>query len=237
MAGKLYLCATPIGNLGDITYRVVETLKNADLIAAEDTRGSIRLLNHFDIHVPMTSYHEYNKYEKGRVLVQKMLDGVSIALVTDAGTPCISDPGFLLVREAVKNNIEVETLPGATAFVPALVDSGLPCDKFVFIGFLPHKKGRQTAVRQLAEEKRTMILYESPYRLMKLLEELMEVLGEERQVSVSREISKLHAETARGRLREVHDHFGAKEVKGEIVVIVGGKPEQKNKEQENKEKE
>ena len=155
-------------------------------------------------------------------VIDRLLNGQSIALVTDAGTPGISDPGFLLVREAVRNGIEVETLPGATAFVPALVDSGIPCDRFIFLGFLPHKKGRQTAVRQLVQETRTMVIYESPYRLVKLLDELIEVLGEERQVSVSREISKIHAETARGTLREVRDHFAAKEVKGEIVVVLSG---------------
>ncbi len=234
---KLYIVPTPVGNLGDMTFRAVEVLKGVDFVLAEDTRTSRVVMQHYGITTPLQPYHIFNEHQTLHSVIDRLLSGMTAALVTDAGTPCISDPGFLLVREAVKNNIEVETLPGATAFVPALVDSGLPCDKFVFIGFLPHKKGRQTAVRQLAEEKLTMILYESPYRLMKLLEELMEVLGEERQVSVSREISKLHAETARGSLREVHDHFGAKEVKGEIVVIVGGKPEQKNKEQENKEKE
>ena len=234
---KLYLVPTPVGNLGDMTYRAVEVLKGADLILAEDTRTSRVVLQHYGINTPLQSYHIFNEHQTLQSVVDRLLSGMTIALVTDAGTPGISDPGFLLVRECVKNDIPVETLPGATAFVPALVDSGLPCDRFVFLGFLPHKKGRQTAVNQLSGETRTMVIYESPYRLVKLLEELMAVLGEERQVSVSREISKLHAETARGSLREVHDHFGAKEVKGEIVVIVGGKPEQKNREQENKEKE
>jgi 16S rRNA (cytidine1402-2'-O)-methyltransferase len=180
-------------------------------------------MQHYDIATPLQSYHIFNEHQTLQNVVERLLSGMTIALVTDAGTPGISDPGFLLVRECVKNNIPVETLPGATAFVPALVDSGLPCDRFVFLGFLPHKKGRQTAVLQLAQETRTMVIYESPFRLVKLLEELTEVLGEERQVSVSREISKLHAETARGTLREVHDHFTSKEVKGEIVVIVSGK--------------
>lgn len=220
---KLYLVPTPVGNLGDMTYRAVEVLKGADLILAEDTRTSRVLMQHYDIATPLQSYHIFNEHQTLQNVVERLLSGMTIALVTDAGTPGISDPGFLLVRECVKNNIPVETLPGATAFVPALVDSGLPCDRFVFLGFLPHKKGRQTAVLQLAQETRTMVIYESPFRLVKLLEELTEVLGEERQVSVSREISKLHAETARGTLREVHDHFTSKEVKGEIVVIVSGK--------------
>jgi 16S rRNA (cytidine1402-2'-O)-methyltransferase len=220
---KLYLVPTPVGNLGDMTYRAVEVLKGADLILAEDTRTSRVVMQHYDIATPLQSYHIFNEHQTLQNVVERLLSGMTIALVTDAGTPGISDPGFLLVRECVKNNIPVETLPGATAFVPALVDSGLPCDRFVFLGFLPHKKGRQTAVLQLAQETRTMVIYESPFRLVKLLEELTEVLGEERQVSVSREISKLHAETARGTLREVHDHFTSKEVKGEIVVIVSGK--------------
>ena len=173
----------------------------------------------------MQAYHIFNEHQIVDKIIEKLQGGTSIAVVTDAGTPGISDPGFLLVRDAVKNGIDVECLPGATAFVPALIDSGLPCDRFIFEGFLPHKKGRQTAIQRLAEENRTMIIYESPFRLVKLLEQLIETIGEERQVSVSREISKLHAETARGTLREVHDHFAAKEVKGEIVVILAGKQE------------
>ena len=220
---KLYLVPTPVGNLGDMTYRAVEVLKGADLILAEDTRTSRVVMQHYGITTPMQAYHIFNEHQTLHNIVDRLLSGMTIALVTDAGTPGISDPGFLLVREAVKNNIPVETLPGATAMVPALVDSGLPCDRFVFLGFLPHKKGRQTAIRQLADEERTMVIYESPYRLVKLLEELITVLGEERQVSVSREISKLHAETARGTLREVHSHFASKEVKGEIVVVLAGK--------------
>lgn len=220
---KLFLVPTPVGNLGDMTYRAVEVLKGADLILAEDTRTSRVVMQHYGITTPMQAYHIFNEHQTLHNIVDRLLSGMTIALVTDAGTPGISDPGFLLVREAVKNNIPVETLPGATAMVPALVDSGLPCDRFVFLGFLPHKKGRQTAIRQLADEERTMVIYESPYRLVKLLEELITVLGEERQVSVSREISKLHAETARGTLREVHGHFASKEVKGEIVVVLAGK--------------
>ena len=217
---KLYIVPTPVGNLGDMTFRAVEVLKGADLILAEDTRTSRVVMQHYGITTPLQPYHIFNEHQTLHRVVERLLSGQVIALVTDAGTPGISDPGFLLVREAVRNGIPVETLPGATAFVPALVDSALPCDRFVFLGFLPHKKGRQTAIKLLAEEKRTMVIYESPYRLVKLLDELIAVLGEERQVSVSREISKLHAETMRGTLREVHDHFAAKEVKGEIVVVL-----------------
>ena len=206
-----------------MTYRGVEVLRSVDLILAEDTRTSRVLMQHYGIDTPLQSYHIFNEHQTVAGLVERLLSGTTIAVVTDAGTPGISDPGFLLVREAVKAGVEVECLPGATAFVPALIDSGLPCDKFVFLGFLPHKKGRQTALKALADEERTMIIYESPYRLVKLLEELMEVLGEERQVSVSREISKLHAETARGTIAEVLAHFKEKEVKGEIVVVLAGK--------------
>lgn len=219
---KLFLVPTPVGNLGDMTFRAVEVLKGVDLILAEDTRTSRVVMQHYDIATPLQPYHIFNEHQTLQSVVDRLLSGMDIALVTDAGTPGISDPGFLLVREAVKNNIPVETLPGATAFVPALVDSGLPCDRFVFLGFLPHKKGRQTAIRNLVEENRTMIIYESPFRLVKLLEELIEVLGEDRKVSVSREISKLHAETARGTLAEVLAHFQSKEVKGEIVVVLEG---------------
>ena len=222
---KLYLVPTPVGNLGDMTYRAVEVLKSVDLILAEDTRTSRVLMQHYGIETPLQSYHIFNEHKVVDALVERLDGGQSLAVVTDAGTPGISDPGFLLVREALKAGIEVECLPGATAFVPALIDSGLPCDRFVFEGFLPHKKGRQTAIQRLAEESRTMIIYESPFRLVKLLEQLIEVLGEDRQVSVSREISKLHAETARGTLLKIHDHFASKEVKGEIVVILAGKEE------------
>lgn len=220
---KLYLVPTPVGNLGDMTYRGVEVLKSVDLILAEDTRTSRVLMQHYGIETPLQSYHIFNEHQTVAGLVERLLSGTTIAVVTDAGTPGISDPGFLLVREAVKAGVEVECLPGATAFVPALIDSGLPCDRFVFLGFLPHKKGRQTAIKALADEERTMVVYESPYRLVRLLEELSEVLGEERQVSVSREISKLHAETARGTVAEVLAHFKEKDVKGEIVVIISGK--------------
>ena len=220
---KLFLVPTPVGNLGDMTYRGVEVLCSVDLILAEDTRTSRVLLQHYGIETPLQSYHIFNEHQTVAGLVERLKAGTTIAVITDAGTPGISDPGFLLVREAVKEGIEVECLPGATAFVPALIDSGLPCDRFVFLGFLPHKKGRQTAIHALAEEQRTMVIYESPYRLVKLLEELLAVVGEERQVSVSREISKLHAETARGTLADVLAHFREKDVKGEIVVILAGK--------------
>ena len=222
---KLYLVPTPVGNLGDMTFRAVEVLKSVDLILAEDTRTSHVLMQHYGIDTPMQSYHIFNEHQVVDRLINELQAGRTLAIVTDAGTPGISDPGFLIVREAVKHDIDVECLPGATAFVPALIDSGLPCDRFVFEGFLPHKKGRQTAIQRLAGESRTMIIYESPFRLVKLLEQLMEVVGEERQVSVSREISKLHAETVRGTLREAHTHFSAKDVKGEIVVILAGKAE------------
>lgn len=220
---KLFLVPTPVGNLGDMTYRGVEVLRSVDLILAEDTRTSRVLLQYYGIETPLQSYHIFNEHQTVAGLVERLKAGTTIAVVTDAGTPGISDPGFLLVREAVKEGIEVECLPGATAFVPALIDSGLPCDRFVFLGFLPHKKGRQTAIKALADEERTMIIYESPYRLVKLLTELAATVGDERPVSVSREISKLHAETARGTLAEVLTHFQEKEVKGEIVVILSGK--------------
>lgn len=220
---KLYLVPTPVGNLGDMTYRGVEVLRSVNLILAEDTRTSRVLMQHYGIQTPMQSYHIFNEHQTVADLVERLKSGITIAVVTDAGTPGISDPGFLLVREALKEGVDVECLPGATAFVPALIDSGLPCDRFVFLGFMPHKKGRQTAIRSLAGEDRTMIIYESPFRLVKLLEELIDVVGEERQVSVSREISKIHAETARGTLAEVLAHFRQKDVKGEIVVILAGK--------------
>lgn len=219
---KLYLVPTPVGNLGDMTFRAVEVLKSVDLILAEDTRTSKVVMQHYGITTPMQSYHIFNEHQTLRSVIDRLMSGIDIALVTDAGTPGISDPGFLLVRECAKEGIEVECLPGATAFVPALVDSGIPCDRFTFEGFLPHKKGRQTKIRSLAEEPRTMIIYESPYRLVKALEQFIEAMGPDRQVSVSREISKLHHETARGTLQEVHDHFASKEVKGEIVIILAG---------------
>lgn len=219
---KLYLVPTPVGNLADMTFRAVEVLKSVNLILAEDTRTSRVLMQHYGIETPMQPYHIFNEHQSLAHVIDKLQSGMDIALVTDAGTPGISDPGFLIVRECVKNEIDVECLPGATAFVPALINSGLPCDQFTFIGFLPHKKGRQTAMKALADERRTMIVYESPFRLVKTLEALIDVLGEERQACVSREISKMHEENARGTLRELFEHFSKKEVKGEIVMTIAG---------------
>ncbi len=213
---------TPIGNLGDMTYRAVEVLKSVDTILAEDTRTSRKLLQHFEINTPLESYHMFNEHGRVEALVERLVAGHSMAVVTDAGTPGISDPGFLLVREALKCGVEVECLPGATALIPALASSGLPCDRFVFEGFLPHKKGRHSALERIADEERTSVIYESPYRLVKLLDELTEVCGPERQVAVCRELSKLHEEVFRGSLAESRSHFSQKEVKGEIVVVLAG---------------
>lgn len=223
--GKLYIVPTPIGNLEDITLRALSVLKQADLILAEDTRNSIFLLKHFAIDKPLRSYHQHNEHKTVQEIVDLINAGKTIALISDAGTPGISDPGFLLVRESLKNNIPVETLPGATAFVPALVNSGLPCDSFVFIGFLPQKKGRQTKLNSLHDEERTMVFYESPFRLVKALEEFKEHFGGERLVSVSRELTKLHEENFRGTIAEVLMHFNSKTVKGEIVIVLQGKSE------------
>lgn len=221
--GMLYIVPTPVGNLEDMTYRALKVLKEASLILAEDTRTSGNLLKHFEIKSPMLSYHKFNEHQTVMGLVHRIEAGETIALVSDAGTPGISDPGFLLVRECVRAGVEVQTLPGATAFVPALVSSGLPCDKFCFEGFLPQKKGRQTVVRKLAEEHRTMVFYESPYRLVKMLSQLAEVFGEVRQAAVCREISKVHEEIVRGTLAELILHFTEQEPRGEIVVVVAGK--------------
>jgi len=220
---KLYLVPTPIGNLEDITLRAINVLKNADAILAEDTRTSGILLKHLGISKPLQSYHIFNEHQTVQRLIQRLLKGETLALVSDAGTPAISDPGFLLVRECIKNNINVECLPGPTAFVPALVNSGLPSDRFTFEGFLPHKKGRQTRLIELKEETRTMVFYESPHRLIKSLEQFAEYFGADRQASVSRELSKMFEETARGTLQEIIAHFTAKGVKGEIVIVVAGK--------------
>ncbi len=225
MSGKLYIVPTPIGNLEDITLRSLRVLKEADLILAEDTRTSSFLLKHYQIDKPLKSYHQHNEHQTVQYIIDTIQSGKIIALVSDAGTPGISDPGFLLVRECLKHGISVETLPGATAFVPALVNSGLPCDSFVFVGFLPQKKGRQTKLLSLKEETRTMVFYESPFRLVKALEEFKENYGGERLVSVSRELTKLHEENFRGRVDEALAHFNAKQVKGEIVIVLGGKPE------------
>ena len=224
---KLFIVPTPIGNLEDMTFRAIKVLKEADLILAEDTRTSAKLMKHFEINTPMMSHHMHNEHQTVEMVVQKIKSGQIVALVSDAGTPAISDPGFLLTRACVENQIEVECLPGATAFVPALVNSGLPNDKFVFEGFLPDKKGRQTRYLILAEETRTMILYVSPHKLVKTLQEFKEYFGVDRQISVSRELSKLHEETVRGTVEEVLNHFEAKAPKGEIVVIVAGKTKEK----------
>jgi 16S rRNA (cytidine1402-2'-O)-methyltransferase len=219
----LYLVPTPIGNLKDITLRALEVLKEVDLILAEDTRTSSKLLNHYQINKPLTPYHQHNEHKVLQHLVSQLQQGKTMAVITDAGTPGISDPAFLLVRECIKAGIRVECLPGATAFVPALVNSGIPANRFCFEGFLPIKKGRQTLLKQLAEEERTLIFYESPVRLVKTLEEFITYFGEDRLCSVSRELTKLFEENKRGTLREVVDHFNQKTVKGEIVIIVEGK--------------
>lgn len=221
--GTLYLVPTPVGNMEDMTFRAVRLLKEADLILCEDTRTSGILLKHYDIHRQLMAHHKFNEHGTSAGIVERLRGGQTICLITDAGTPGISDPGFFLVREAVAAGIEVQTLPGATAFVPALVSSGLPCDRFTFEGFLPQKKGRQTRLTQLSEETRTMIFYESPYRLVKTLQQLGEFFGQERQVSVCREISKIHEESVRGTIEEVVAHFTQTPPKGEIVIIMAGK--------------
>lgn len=223
MKPKLYIVPTPIGNLEDMTFRAINVLKSVDLILAEDTRNTIHLLKHFQIEKPLRSYHAHNEHKTVEQIVEMISSEKSVALVSDAGTPAISDPGFLLVRECIKQGVDVETLPGATAFVPALVNSGLPCDSFVFYGFLPQKKGRHTKLLSLKDEARTMVFYESPFRLVKLLEEFKEYIGGDRQCSVSRELSKLFEENARGTVDELIAHFKAKTVKGEIVVVLAGK--------------
>ena len=227
----LYLIPTPVGNLEDMTFRAVRILKEADLILCEDTRTSGILLKHFEIKNALQSHHKFNEHQTLEPLIARLQSGQTLALITDAGTPGISDPGFLLVRECVRNGIEVQCLPGATAFVPALVASGLPCDKFCFEGFLPQKKGRHTRLTRLQEEERTIIFYESPYRLVKTLQQFTEYFGAEREVSVCREISKIHEESVRGTLSEVIAHFTEVEPKGEIVIVLAGKDE-KEKSQE-----
>ena len=218
----LYLVPTPVGNMEDITMRALRILREADLILAEDTRTSGNLLRHFDIRKPMLSYHKFNEHQTVASVVERLKAGETIAVVPDAGTPGISDPGFLVVREAVKAGVEVQTLPGATAFVPALVSSGLPCDRFCFEGFLPQKKGRQTRLNALREETRTMIFYESPHRVVKALEQMKDVFGEERRCSVCREISKVYEESVRGTISEVLEHFKENEPKGEFVIVIEG---------------
>jgi 16S rRNA (cytidine1402-2'-O)-methyltransferase len=220
---KLYLVPTPVGNLEDITLRALRILKEVSFILAEDTRKSGNLLRHYEINTPMMSHHKFNEHKTVEKIISRIEAGEEAALITDAGTPAISDPGFLIVNKSVEAGVDVECLPGATAFVPALVVSGLPNERFCFEGFLPQKKGRQKRLQSLAEETRTMIFYESPYRLVKTLHQLAEVLGEDRKASVSREISKLHEETQRGTLTELEQYFSAKTVKGEIVIVVEGK--------------
>ena len=219
---KLYLVPTPIGNMEDITLRALRVLKEVDLILAEDTRTSSVLLKKYEISTHMESHHKFNEHKTSAGVCEKILAGMNVALISDAGTPGISDPGFLLVRTCVEAGVEVETLPGATAFVPALVQSGFPCDRFCFEGFLPQKKGRKKRIEALAEEERTMIFYESPFRVVKCLEQLAEVMGEEREVAVSREITKMFEETVRGTLAEVAEHFRQHTPKGEFVIVVAG---------------
>ena len=219
---KLFVIPTPVGNLEDITLRALRLLREVNLILAEDTRTTSVLLHHYDIHTPMLSHHKFNEHQTVDAIVERLQKGESVALVSDAGTPAISDPGFLLVRACVAADIEVECLPGATAFVPALVDSGLPCDRFCFEGCLPQKKGRQTKLTELAAETRTMIFYESPFRVLKTLEQLAECLGNDRKASVSREISKKFEETVRGTLAELVQHFKEHPPKGEFVIVVAG---------------
>ena len=228
--GKLYIVPTPVGNLEDMTYRAVKVLKDADLILAEDTRTSSVLLKHYDIQGKLQSHHKFNEHQTVSVIKDKILAGMNVALISDAGTPGISDPGFLLVRTCAAEGIEVQTLPGATACIPAIVSSGLPCNRFCFEGFLPVKKGRQTLLKELASESRSMIFYESPYRLVKTLGQFIEYFGAERECSVAREISKVHEEHRRGTLEEVKSWFEEHEPKGEIVIIVAGATDRKHDE-------
>ena len=236
MAGKLYLIPTPVGNLEDITLRAIRILKEVDLILAEDTRTSGILLKHYDIKKPLLSHHKFNEHETVARISERILSGESIALISDAGTPAISDPGFMLVRQCVNSGINVECLPGATAFVPALVISALPCDRFCFEGFLPQKKGRATKIASLKDESRTMIFYESPYRVVKTLSQFAETFGPDRPAAVCREISKIHEECVRGTLAELIEHFTTHEPKGEIVMLVGGKEDKEKKDTEKRER-
>lgn len=234
MEGKLFLVPTPIGNLEDMTFRAIRILKEADVILAEDTRTSAPMLKHFGIDKKAYSHHQHNEHQATSEIIKFLKEGKNIALISDAGTPAISDPGFFLVREAIKNDLQVECLPGATAFVPALVNSGLPSDSFVFEGFLPVKKGRQTKFKKLAEEERTIVLYESPHRLLKTLEEFAQYLGAGRQASVSRELTKLYEETVRGTLTEIKSHFENNILKGEFVICIAGAEEVKKKDKYQK---
>lgn len=224
LTGRLILVATPIGNLKDMTFRAVEALQNADLILAEDTRVSGMLLKHFSVETPMTSYHQHNEHKVVHRFVERLLNGDTLALITDAGTPAISDPGFLIVREAIEKGVDIESLPGATSIIPALVVSGLPADRFYMEGFLPHKKGRKTRLEYIADRKETVVLMESPYRLLKTLEQLAEYCGADRRVCVCRELTKIYEEHARGTLQEVLDDFQQRQaIKGEIVIVLDGK--------------
>ena len=231
--GILYIVPTPVGNLEDITLRALRVLRESDLVLAEDTRTTGLLLKHYDIHNQLVSHHKFNEHGTSAGIVERLRSGQTIALVSDAGTPGISDPGFFLVREAVNAGIEVQCLPGATAFVPALVSSGLPDDRFCFEGFLPQKKGRQSRLQALVDESRTMVFYESPYRLVKLLSQMAEVFGNDRRASVSREISKVHEETVRGSLAELQAHFTTTPPRGEIVIVVAGQEEKPRKEEKS----
>lgn len=236
--GMLYIVPTPVGNMDDITFRALNVLREADLILAEDTRTTGLLLQHYDIrHGKLVSHHKYNEHQTVEMIRQRILDGLQVALVSDAGTPGISDPGFLLARACAEEGIEVRTLPGATACIPAVVSSGLPCDRFCFEGFLPQKKGRRTILESLAAEQRTMVFYESPRRLVKTLEQMVEAFGPGRECSVAREISKIHEEHCRGTLAEVLAHFSESEPKGEIVIVVAGAPVSERREHRNKYKE
>ncbi len=221
--GKLYLVPTPVGNLDDMTLRALKVLREVDIVLAEDTRTSGLLLKHFEVKTLLVSHHKFNEHQTAEQFASRMAAGETMALITDAGTPGISDPGFMLVRACVERGVEVECLPGATAFVPALVSSGLPCERFTFEGFLPQKKGRRSRLEELAEEPRTMVFYESPYRVVKTLEQLVEVFGPERRASVAREISKLHEEVVRGTLAELSAHFAEHAPRGEFVIVVAGK--------------
>ena len=232
--GTLYIVPTPVGNMEDMTLRAIRVLKEADLVLAEDTRTSGILFKHFDIKNHLMAHHKFNEHGTATGIVERLKAGQTIALVSDAGTPGISDPGFYLAREAAHAGITVQTLPGATAFVPALVSSGLPCDRFCFEGFLPQKKGRQTHLLTLRDETRTMVFYESPYRLVKTLTQFAEVFGEDRRVSVSREISKVHEEHVRGTLKDVITHFTETDPRGEIVIVLAGRSIKKNKDQKSK---
>ena len=234
MPGTLFIVPTPVGNLSDMTFRAVEVLKSADLILAEDTRTSSVLLQHYGIKGRLVSHHKYNEHQTVEMIKERILGGLNVALVSDAGTPGISDPGFLLARACAAEGIEVQTLPGATACIPAIVSSGLPCDRFCFEGFLPQKKGRQSLLESLKTEQRTMVFYESPYRLLRTLEQFAEVFGAERECSVAREISKLHETHHRGTLQELVNYFNENEAKGEIVIVLAGKKKKKRQEHVNK---